>query len=63
MPAAVGSLDGWHILDAVARIQGPFAIIDILKPHRIKTLVEALQRFPDVAPGHQERARRLLHRT
>ena len=63
MSAAMAGLYGGHIFDPNARIDRPAAEIHILKPYWIKGFVHAPEAFPDVAADHEERARRLFHRT
>jgi hypothetical protein len=50
-----------NICCSVARIRGPSAEIDILKPDRIEALIQAAETLPDVSPEHEKCARRLLY--
>ena len=50
------------VLYLVAGRGSPPAKIHILEPYRMKIFVQPAQVFPHVAPCHQERAGRLLHR-
>jgi hypothetical protein len=49
-----------YILDFQAQIAGPLAEIDVFKPQRMKLCVKTAQPLPQIAPKHQERARRLI---
>jgi hypothetical protein len=50
------------ILDPKAAFHGPVTEIDILKPDRMKPLIEPVQGFPYVAADHEKRTCRLFHR-
>jgi hypothetical protein len=52
-----------HILDPIPRLGRPPAKIHVFEPYWMEILVKAPQVFPHVAAGHEECARRLLHRT
>jgi hypothetical protein len=52
-----------HILGLMPCICRPMAKIHIFEPHGMEILVKAAQAFPHIATGHEECARRLLHRT
>ena len=52
----------WFVLGLVAGLGRAQAEIDILKPDRMKALIEAAQPFPHIPAKHQERAGGLFHR-
>ncbi len=63
MPARVLGRDRGNILNLEARRDGAPAKIHVFKPDRMKTLIQATQLLPNIAPDHQKSARRLFHQT
>jgi hypothetical protein len=51
----------WGVCYMVPRIHCSSAKVHVFEPDWIKLLVETAQLFPDVAPHHQESARRLFN--
>ncbi len=63
MTAQMDSLDRWHIFDSIFKIQRPFTVVDIFKPHGLKGFIETAQLFPHIAARHEESPGGLLHGT
>jgi len=50
-----------YIFNAIPAIAGAEAVVDVLKPNRMKVLIEASQTFPNVTARHKKGSSGLLH--